>query len=166
MVSEKRKISYKKWCERNKDRLYIIQKRYRAKHKDKVRASRRAYYFRTKERSKLVRKLWIEKDPEKFRKRVIVNSINYRRSEKGKLRCSCRSKTKWYLISIGIIYKKRKCQVYGCKNYSAHIHHWDYNNHLDFSLVCEQHHLLVHNSDEETLKKIKKFKPPIERRLI
>ena len=70
---------------------------------------------------------------------------------------SCRNKTRKYLSVVGVIVKNIDCQVTGCRNKAKDIHHWDYNDHYDFSLVCHGHHCFIHSGDKDTLKNVKKY---------
>lgn len=67
-----------------------------------------------------------------------------------RLKQNCRHKTKLKFKSRNKDYKNQVCEVNGCNEHGV-IHHWDYNECLDISFLCKEHHLQAHQGVELNL---------------
>jgi len=60
---------------------------------------------------------------------------------------ACRNQTKRLMKSRNFDYTNKLCDVIGCQEHGV-IHHWDYNECLDISFLCKEHHLAVHRGED------------------
>jgi hypothetical protein len=104
-------------------------KKYRQTHKQKV--------------SDLTNK-WQKNNREKCNEYLRKRYIN---EPSMRIKNDVRRLTKRKLIKYGHILEEEVCEVKGCSEHGV-IHHWDYNNPLDFTFLCKKHHLAVHRGED------------------
>ena len=63
---------------------------------------------------------------------------------------NCRNRTKRLMMIRNFDYRNQVCEVKGCEEHGV-IHHWDYNECLDISFLCKEHHLQAHRGIELNL---------------
>jgi len=67
----------------------------------------------------------------------------YSENKKARKKQTTRCLTRKKFINRGIDLSKKICEVNGCNKHGV-IHHWNYEEKMDITFLCKEHHLQVH----------------------
>jgi len=131
----------KQWRLKNPDKIARYQKKYYSKNKEKLLKNSKIWRLNNIEIGKLRASNYQKDNREKFniyKKKLWAQSSDTRKKQ------NCRHLTILALKRHGYISGNRLCQAENCNNIGV-IHHWDYDNYLDISFVCSEHHAKIHS---------------------